>query len=561
MFEGGPQALADDRDHVAVFLSGNGKEAILLLAGFFGTDELKSQAGPDLSREQPGEIAEQGRGEALEHAAGEGAVHIEEPRVGLADVEREAQPLVFTVGGGGIAEDAFQPLHTAPHPVAFQLHAGEVDRGHELRPAVVGGAEQRGALGLELLLRDVEQVLEQLVAPIGGRFAVEGGVAAVEKDAARRVLGLRLGCGDEGRERLPGRRDGGGAVGGVFVERVPDDLGDGLALLVGFTVLAHRFKHVGEFVMGEHEFAGISGGFQFAQAVVKEGDDFFGGCAPPSEAQGMDPQRRAPELAVGLAEEGFDRGFHLVTRDGRVAPLLEDVEEIQHERIEERRMGDPARGGAQGFVAEDAVGGVGAARKMVVDGEGAHGAGSDLMVLLGRDAVEEVVDFDNRFVQGAFTEEQEAQVGDPEHGDEAFPGEFGGLARGFDDAGGERVLAQVHGGLAGAEGKGLEKAFVPPVILRGAARITLQGFTEMALEEVLDAFKDRDAILHVLFLEMAHLFRTVEKAVRERRLSAREQLQVMPEDPDHGHEAFAAVAGRKLVGERGEFRGELEVVV
>lgn len=30
------------------------------------------------------------------------------------------------------------------------------------------------------------------------------------------------------------------------------------------------------------------------------------------------------------------------------------------------------------------------------------------MVLLGRDAVEEVVDFDNRFVQGAFTEEQEA---------------------------------------------------------------------------------------------------------------------------------------------------------
>ena len=152
-------------------------------------------------------------------------------------------------------------------------------------------------------------------------------------------------------------------------------------------------------------------------------------------------------------------------------------------------------------------------------------------------------------------------MGDPEHGDEAFPGEFGGLARGFDDAGGERVLAQVHGGLAGAEGEGLEKTFVPPVILRGAARITLQGFTEMAFEEVLDAFKDRDAILHVLFLEMAHLFRTVEKAVRERRLSAREQLQVMPEDPDHGHEAFAAVAGRKLVGERGEFRGELEVVV
>ena len=71
------------------------------------------------------------------------------------------------------------------------------------RPAVVGGAEQRGALGLELLLRDVEQMLEQLVAPVGGRFAVEGGVAAVEKDAARRVLRLRLGCGDEGWERLP----------------------------------------------------------------------------------------------------------------------------------------------------------------------------------------------------------------------------------------------------------------------------------------------------------------------------------------------------------------------
>ena len=73
--------------------------------------------------------------------------------------------------------------------------------------------------------------------------------------------------------------------------------------------------------------------------------------------------------------------------------IRDSVEEIQNERIEERRMGDPARGGAQVFVAEDAVGGVGAARKVVVDGEGAHGAGSDLMVLLGRDAVEEVVDF------------------------------------------------------------------------------------------------------------------------------------------------------------------------
>ena len=44
------------------------------------------------------------------------------------------------------------------------------------------------------------------------------------------------------------------------------------------------------------------------------------------------------------------------------------------------------------------------------DGEGAHGAGSDLMVLLGRDAVEEVVDFDNRFVQRAFTEVAELMI-------------------------------------------------------------------------------------------------------------------------------------------------------
>lgn len=72
----------------------------------------------------------------------------------------------------------------------------------------------------------------------------------------------------------------------AFVEQVPDDLGDGLALLVGFTVLAHRFKHVGEFVMGEHEFAGISGGFQFAQAVVKETTSSAAGAPFPGAGHG-----------------------------------------------------------------------------------------------------------------------------------------------------------------------------------------------------------------------------------------------------------------------------------
>ena len=62
----------------------------------------------------------------------------------------------------------------------------------------------------------------------------------------------------------------------------------------------------------------------------------------------MGAQGRAPELAAGLAEEDLNRGFEFVTGDGRIASLLEDVEEIQHERIEERRMGDPARGGALG---------------------------------------------------------------------------------------------------------------------------------------------------------------------------------------------------------------------
>lgn len=116
------------------------------------------------------------------------------------------------------------------------------------------------------------------------------------------------GAGTRAGERLPGRRDGGGAVGGVFVERVPDDLGDGLALLVGFTVLAHRFKHVGEFVMGEHEFAGISGGFQFAQAVVKEGDDFFGGLRPALGGAGHGPAAPCPG-AGGWAGGGRFRSW------------------------------------------------------------------------------------------------------------------------------------------------------------------------------------------------------------------------------------------------------------
>ena len=38
-------------------------------------------------------------------------------------------------------------------------------------------------------------------------------------------------------------------------------------------------------------------------------------------------------------------------------------------------------------------------------------------------------------------------------------------------------------------------------------------------------------------------------------------MQILPENPDHGHEAFAVVAGRDFVGERGELRGELEVMV
>ena len=59
-------------------------------------------------------------------------------------------------------------------------------------------------------MRDVEQMLEQFVAPIGGRFAVEGCVATVEKDAARRVLGLRLG----GLHGLDGEAASHGLVGG-----------------------------------------------------------------------------------------------------------------------------------------------------------------------------------------------------------------------------------------------------------------------------------------------------------------------------------------------------------
>ena len=173
-------------------------------------------------------------------------------------------------GLGGAAEDAFQPFHAAPHLLAFQLHPGEVHRGYELRLPVGRGPEQRGALRLELLLGDVEQVLEQFVAPVGGRLAVEGGMAAVEQGAARRVQGFRFRRGGEGGERFPGRGDGGVAVGGVFIKRVADELGDALALPVDLAVLAQRFEHVGEFVMGEHELAGIAGGFQFAQAVMEE---------------------------------------------------------------------------------------------------------------------------------------------------------------------------------------------------------------------------------------------------------------------------------------------------
>ena len=70
-------------------------------------------------------------------------------------------------------------------------------------------------------------------------------MAAVEQGAARRVQGFRLRRGGEGRERFPGRGDGGVAVGGVFIKRVADELGDALALPVGLAVLAQRFEHVG----------------------------------------------------------------------------------------------------------------------------------------------------------------------------------------------------------------------------------------------------------------------------------------------------------------------------
>ena len=39
----------------------------------------------------------------LEHAAGEGAVHIKKPRIGLAHVEGEAQPLMFPVADPGVS--------------------------------------------------------------------------------------------------------------------------------------------------------------------------------------------------------------------------------------------------------------------------------------------------------------------------------------------------------------------------------------------------------------------------------------------------------------------------
>lgn len=60
-------------------------------------------------------------------AVGKGAVQVEQPKAGFADVERQTKPLLAASRSGRAVGKAVEPFEARAHLLAFQFHVGQVD--------------------------------------------------------------------------------------------------------------------------------------------------------------------------------------------------------------------------------------------------------------------------------------------------------------------------------------------------------------------------------------------------------------------------------------------------
>ena len=98
--------------------------------------------------------------EVGEWAVGKGAVQVEQPKAGFADVERQTKPLLAASRSGRAVGKAVEPFEARAHLLAFQFHVGQVDGRDAGKPVVLVPPEQRSAFRLQFLLGDGDQTVQ-----------------------------------------------------------------------------------------------------------------------------------------------------------------------------------------------------------------------------------------------------------------------------------------------------------------------------------------------------------------------------------------------------------------
>ncbi len=183
LFEQGAEPAAEDGRDVAIFLKGDGLEAFLLMAGLLVAHALEAQGRAHFRGEEAGQQAQFPFVQMREGPIREGAVQIEQPRVGLSDVEGQAQAVSApaSAAGGRVEDPALQPRHAGAHGLAFQFHARQVDRGHAGQLPLSVRAEEGRTLGFHFHLGDGREAEEGVLLPGFRGQGVEGPVAPLHE--------------------------------------------------------------------------------------------------------------------------------------------------------------------------------------------------------------------------------------------------------------------------------------------------------------------------------------------------------------------------------------------
>ena len=188
LFEQLPEAGSEQGGNVSVLLEHDGLEAFLLVPRFLVAHFFEAQGGAYFRGEQIGEGMEFGLMEVGEWAVGKGAVQVEQPKAGFADVERQTKPLLAASRSGRAVGKAVEPFEARAHLLAFQFHVGQVDGRDAGKPVVLVPPEQRSAFRLQFLLGDGDQAVQGAGQACFIGKSVERAVAAFHAGVLRAVV-------------------------------------------------------------------------------------------------------------------------------------------------------------------------------------------------------------------------------------------------------------------------------------------------------------------------------------------------------------------------------------